>query len=165
MRGSRNFFQGGGGVQARRSENSLDNVFVLLFYFLFLYSPQLILQLTEGAQWFYYRENYTFQRIQRGPTFSRGGSNFFSRGGGGGPNANFYRNPYFCDFLGGWVRTPIPLWIRTWTGDQRDASSRPTAVQSLLCPSARHVIHCLLLVQHTKTGNRPDITEDLLTWT
>ena len=22
------------------------------------------------------------------------GSNFFQRGGGGGPNANFYRNPY-----------------------------------------------------------------------
>ena len=40
-------------------------------------APQLILQFTEGLQWFY----YTF----------RGGSNFFQ--GGGGPNANFYRNP------------------------------------------------------------------------
>ena len=46
-----------GGVQARRSENSLDNDF---------FSPQLILQFTEGVQWFYYRDNYTFPRIQRG---------------------------------------------------------------------------------------------------
>ena len=66
---------GGGGVQVRRQENTLDNVF---FFFFFFYSPELILQLTEGVQWFYYRENYTFQRIQRGPEFSRGrGSNFF----------------------------------------------------------------------------------------
>ena len=43
-------------------------------------------------------------------TFSRGGG-----GGGGGPNANFFRNPctYLLFFRGG-VRTPIPLWIRTW---------------------------------------------------
>ena len=54
-------------------------------------SPRLILQFTEVVQWFYFRENYTFQRIQRGanifqwsPTFSRGGD----------PNANFYINPY-----------------------------------------------------------------------
>ena len=35
-------------------------------------------------QWFYYRENYTFPRIQSGPTFSGGGggSSFF-RGVGG----------------------------------------------------------------------------------
>ena len=45
-----------------------------------LFSPQLILQFTERAQWFYYRENYTFPRIQ-------GGSSIF--GGGGGSNANF----------------------------------------------------------------------------
>ena len=37
---------GGGGVEARRPENSLDNVF---------FSHQLILQFTEGIQWFYYR--------------------------------------------------------------------------------------------------------------
>ena len=63
---------GGGGVQA----------------------PQLILQFTEGVQWFY----YTFSR--GGPTFSRGG---------GGPNANFYRNPcyYNLRFSRG-VWTPYP---------------------------------------------------------
>ena len=36
----------GGGVEARRPENSLDNVF---------FSHQLILQFTEWIQWFYYR--------------------------------------------------------------------------------------------------------------
>ena len=57
---------GGGGVQVRRLENSLDNVFF------FLYSPELILQLTEGVQWFYYSENYTFLRIQRGSRIFQG---------------------------------------------------------------------------------------------
>ena len=36
--------------------------------------------------------------------------------GGGGPNANLFRNP--CTYLlfsrGGGSRPPIPLWIRTW---------------------------------------------------
>ena len=43
-----------------------------------------------------------------------GVSNFFK--GGGGPNANFYRNPYTYLLFsrgGGGVRTPYPLWIRT----------------------------------------------------
>ena len=45
-----------------------------------LLSPQLFLQFTEGVQWFY-------------STFSRGGGvQLFPRGGG--PSANFYRNPY-----------------------------------------------------------------------
>ena len=41
MRGIRNFIQvgGGGGVQVRRLENSLDNGFFCLFF----YSPELIL--------------------------------------------------------------------------------------------------------------------------
>ena len=71
MRGIRNFsFKGGGGggVQVRRLENSLDNVFFLFFF----YSPELILQLTEGVQWFYYSENYTFLRIQRGSRIFQG---------------------------------------------------------------------------------------------
>ena len=65
------------GVQACRPENSLDKVF---FFFSFL------VQFTVGVQWFNYRENYTFPRIQRG-------ANIF-QWGGGGPNANSYRNPY-----------------------------------------------------------------------
>ena len=37
----------------------------------------------------------------------RGGCPTFSRGGGGGPNANFYRNPYtYLLFSRGSVRTP-----------------------------------------------------------
>ena len=55
---------GGGGGGVRRPENSLDNVF-FFFFALFFYCPELILQLAEGVQWFYYRENYTFLRIQR----------------------------------------------------------------------------------------------------
>ena len=44
-----------------------------------------------------------------------GGVQLFPWGGGGGPNANFYRNPYtYLLFSRGSVRTPIPLWIRTW---------------------------------------------------
>ena len=48
------------------------------------FSPQLILQFTEGIQWFYYRENYTFEGSRGVPTFSRGGGPTFSTGGGGG---------------------------------------------------------------------------------
>ena len=70
MRGSRNFFRGGGGrVHAQRSE--MDNVFI--------FCTQLILQFIEGVQWFDNRENYTFQVSRRGLTF-------FGGGGGGGFN-------------------------------------------------------------------------------
>ena len=57
MRRIRNFIQGGGGgvgVQIRRPENSLDDVFC------FFYSPELILQLTEGVQWFITEETILF---------------------------------------------------------------------------------------------------------
>ena len=64
------FYSGGGGVQVRRPENSLDNV--VFFFALFFYSPELILQLAEGVQWFYYRENYIFLRIQRGSRIFQG---------------------------------------------------------------------------------------------
>ena len=51
------------------------NVFCCFFVCLFC----LILQLTEGVQWFYHRENYNFPKSQGlqhfpgGPTFSGGG--------------------------------------------------------------------------------------------
>ena len=102
MRGSRNFFRGGGGaVNARRPE--MDNVFFILLSF----CPQLILQFIEGVQWFYYRENYTFPRIQKGSNIFQGGGfqlflwgvliviskethiMWFSRGGG-------VRTPFPC---------------------------------------------------------------------
>ena len=64
-----------------------------------LFSPQLILQFTEGIQWFYCRENYTYTyQGSRGIHYFPGGggvSNFFQ--GGGGPNANFFINA--CTYL------------------------------------------------------------------
>ena len=48
------FLSGGGGVEARRPENSLDNVF---------FSHQLILQLTEWIQWFYNRREEGVQLL------------------------------------------------------------------------------------------------------
>ena len=50
------FFQGGG--------VRLDGQITVWTASFFI--PQLILQFTEGVQRFYYRENYTFPRIQRG---------------------------------------------------------------------------------------------------
>ena len=89
---------GGGGVQVRWPENSLDK----LFFFPFFYSSTYF-TVFRGVQCFYrfIREKTIifqepkfpgggggrgFQNVQGGPTFSRGG--------GGGTNANFYRNPY-----------------------------------------------------------------------
>ena len=44
-----------------------------------------------------------------GPLFSGGRGVQLSPGGGGGPNANFYRNPYtYFLFLRGSVGTPYP---------------------------------------------------------
>ena len=59
MRGSRKFCQAGegGGVEARRPENSLDNVF---------FSHQLILEFTEWTQWFYYRGEEGVQLLPGG---------------------------------------------------------------------------------------------------
>ena len=73
MRGSRNLFQGGGGGPCPTARNGQR-----------IFFPQLILQFIEGVQWFDYRENYTFPRIQRGSNIFQGRSNFFQGGGGGG---------------------------------------------------------------------------------
>ena len=50
-----------------------------------------------------------YQGSRGGPLFSRGGVKLFP-GGGGGPNANFFRNPCTCLLFsrGGGVRTPYP---------------------------------------------------------
>ena len=58
-----------------------DNVF---FFFFFFFSPQLIF---NRSQMVTFKEIYHFSRFQRG-------SNFFQGGGGGGPIAYSYRNPY-----------------------------------------------------------------------
>ena len=44
----------GGGVQTRRQENGLDSVFFFFFFFIVLNL------LTEGFQWFYFREGLSF---------------------------------------------------------------------------------------------------------
>ena len=75
MCGIRNFFfrggggggGGGGGPGPTAGKQSGQRFFLVFFY-----SPELILQLTEGVQWFYYRENYTFLRIQRGSRIFKG---------------------------------------------------------------------------------------------
>ena len=56
MRLSRIFQGGWGRGPGRRPENSLENVFFFSFDCLFVL-VQLILQFTEGIQWFYYIEN------------------------------------------------------------------------------------------------------------
>ena len=73
-------------VQARRPENSL------VFYFLF-FNPELILQFTEGVQWFYDIKNLYFPKDPEGVQY------FFQGGGGlqffpGGFKCIFYSNPY-----------------------------------------------------------------------
>ena len=69
MRGSKNVCQGGPGLTARKQTGRF-------------FSPQLILQFTEGVQWFYCRENYTFLRIQRGSNVFQGGPTFSRVGWG-----------------------------------------------------------------------------------
>ena len=55
-------------------------------FFIWFFSPQLILQFTEEVKWFYYRENFTFPRIQW--------VQLFPGGGGGDPKVNFNRNTH-----------------------------------------------------------------------
>ena len=90
MRGSRNFRQGGGGP-GQPDKKSSDNV---LFFFFFLFSPQLILQKSNGQ--------FHFSRFQRGSNIIQGGG-----GGGvqllpGGSNCLFPIETHItCDFPGG----------------------------------------------------------------
>ena len=96
VRGSRNFRQGGGGVQVRLKKSS-DN----LFFFL-------VLNLFYRSQMVNFKEIYHFSRFQH---FS-GGYNFFR----GGSNCLFPIEIHIiCDFPGGGGPDPLsPLWIRTW---------------------------------------------------
>ena len=67
MRRIRNFIQGVGGGGGSRSDGRKTVWTTSFFFALFFYSPELILQLAEGVQWFYYRENYIFLMIQNFP--------------------------------------------------------------------------------------------------
>ena len=60
----------------------------------------------------------------------------------------------------------VECCILRYTVDRRVASSNFTAGKvNVLCPSSGQFIHCLVLVQPRKTGNRPEIATKLLTWT
>ena len=89
MRGSRNFCHGGPGPTARKQFGQR------------FFSPQLILQSTEGIQWFYYRG---------GPTLPRGGGPTSTMGGGRGVQMLISMETHItCDFLGGGGGGPDPL--------------------------------------------------------
>ena len=54
-----------------------------------------------------------FTKDPEGSFIFQGDVQLFQGGGGGAPNANFYRNPYtYLLFSGGVSGPPIPLWIR-----------------------------------------------------
>ena len=97
VRRSRIFFKGGPGPTARKQSGQC--VFLVFLV-------QLILQFTERVQWFYYREHYTFPRIQRGSNISRG-VQLFPGWGGGVQMLISIKTHITCDFPGE-VRTPYP---------------------------------------------------------
>ena len=74
----------GGGIEARRPENSLDNVFLVI---------NLFYNLQSGSNGFI--------------TEGRRGSNFFQ-------GVGVSKGTHTCDFPGGGPDPLTPLWIRTW---------------------------------------------------
>ena len=72
MRGTRNLIQGVGGWEGGPCPTAGKYSGQRCFFCVVFCSPKLILWLTEGVQWFYYRKNYTFQRIQRGSRIFQG---------------------------------------------------------------------------------------------
>ena len=89
------FFQGGGGScpMARKQPGQR------FFFCVCVFSLQLILQYTEGIQWFYYIENYIFPKDQEGiQHFPGGGVQLFS--GGGVQMLISIETHIICDFWG-----------------------------------------------------------------
>ena len=74
LRGSRDYCQG---VQVHLPENSSDNVVFCFF------SPKLILQFYRGCPMVNSKKTLIFKGFRGGPTFSRGGGNFFHGGSNG----------------------------------------------------------------------------------
>ena len=82
------------GVQVSQTKKALT------FFFVFFFSPQLILQKSNGQ----FQRNLSFFKVPEGFQHFRGG---------GGTNCLFPIETHItCDFPGG-VRTPSPLWICT----------------------------------------------------
>ena len=79
------FVRGGGGVQVRLTKKALTTFF-------FFFSPQLILQKSDGQ----FQRNLSFSRFQRGSNIFQGGGmvQLFTGGGGGVQLLIPYRNPY-----------------------------------------------------------------------
>ena len=107
------FYQLHRGFGSRRQHAQIQGFLSVLF------SPQRILQFTEGVQCCFFSLRKLYLYFTKDPE----GVHYFPGGGGGvkffprgGPNAYFFRNP--CTFLlfsRGWgVWTPYSLWIRTW---------------------------------------------------
>ena len=59
------------------------------------------------------------------------------------------------------MRSTLAQLVKWYTVDQRVSGLRLTSF-TVLCPSTRHLMCCLVLVQPRKTGNHPDMTEKLL---
>ena len=99
------FYQLQRGFGGRRQHARIQGFLSVLF------SPQLILQFTEGVKWFYCWENYTYTlpMIQRGSIIFQGGGGGVQLFPGGGPNANFLSDQ--CTYLlfsrGGGVSGPL----------------------------------------------------------
>ena len=91
---------GGGGVEARRPENSLENVFFFVCFSSTYFTDY------RGDPMVLLHRKLNISRV-RGPTFSRVG----------GPNAHFNRNPYNVNVIfqggGGGPDTLSPLRIST----------------------------------------------------
>ena len=94
-------FRGGGGSRSDSQKTVWTTFFCCCFY-----SPELILQLTEGSNGFITEKTILFNGSRVGPEFSRGrGSNFFLM-------LISKETHITCDFPGD--PDPLsPLWIRT----------------------------------------------------
>ena len=106
-----------------------------------------VLSLFYRSQVVNFKEIYHFSRFQRGSKILQGGPNF-SRGEGS--NYLFPIETHItCDFPGGPGPCP-PLWIRTWVLNSRPRDSSlsrtGTTAFSELCPWAKHITLCLILV-------------------
>ena len=77
MRGFRNFGQGGGGgCGGWGGSRPYCQKSALTSFFLFFFSPQLILQIYSGLSMVYFKENYNFPRFQRGSKIFQGVHHF-----------------------------------------------------------------------------------------
>ena len=95
-----------GGSRSVRQKKALTTFFLcffVLFFFVFCFSPQLILQKSYGQ---FSKKSIIFQGSRGGPTFSRGGPTF-SRGGGGSNCLFTIETHITCDFPGG-SGPPVP---------------------------------------------------------